>query len=230
MTEADWLACEAPQRMLNACVANFHHISDRKLRLWVEACRQASTAVSMVWSPIAPQTLQGVVNSWASEIEEATLPLAQRAALLREIVGNPWLPMKLDCCPRCQRMRRTATGQDFGTCQTCYGVGGIAPWLTRTVVSLGKAAYEERVRECEECGGIGSFAADDYAPAGECSRCHGTGTVNDGTLDPHRLAVLADALEEARCTDEELLGHLRWERRYPHVRGCWAVSLLLGQE
>jgi hypothetical protein len=40
------------------------------------------------------------------------------------------------------------------------------------------------------------------------------------------LPVLADALEDAGCTDAELLGHLRGPG--PHVRGCWAVDLLLG--
>ncbi len=41
------------------------------------------------------------------------------------------------------------------------------------------------------------------------------------------LPVLADALEEAGCADAELLGHLRGPG--PHVRGCWAVDLLLGE-
>jgi hypothetical protein len=49
----------------------------------------------------------------------------------------------------------------------------------------------------------------------------------EGTLDPARLAVLADALEDAGCTDTALLGHLRGQG--PHVRGCWAVDLLLGK-
>ena len=50
----------------------------------------------------------------------------------------------------------------------------------------------------------------------------------DGTLDPVRLAVLADALEEAGCTAAELLDHCR--QRDKHVRGCWVVDLLLGKE
>jgi hypothetical protein len=50
----------------------------------------------------------------------------------------------------------------------------------------------------------------------------------EGTLDPARLAVLADALEDAGCTDAELLGHLRGPG--PHVRGCWAVDVVLGRE
>jgi hypothetical protein len=48
-----------------------------------------------------------------------------------------------------------------------------------------------------------------------------------GTFDPARLAVLADALEEAGCTDAGLLGHLRGPGT--HVRGCWAVDLILGK-
>jgi hypothetical protein len=48
-----------------------------------------------------------------------------------------------------------------------------------------------------------------------------------GTLDNGRLAVLADALEEAGCTEPDILGHLRGPG--PHVRGCWVVDLLLGK-
>ena len=41
------------------------------------------------------------------------------------------------------------------------------------------------------------------------------------------LPILADALEEAGCADAQILAHLRG--RGPHVRGCWAVDLLLGR-
>jgi hypothetical protein len=37
----------------------------------------------------------------------------------------------------------------------------------------------------------------------------------------------ADALEDAGCTDSDLLGHLRSPG--PHVRGCWTVDLVLGK-
>jgi hypothetical protein len=49
-----------------------------------------------------------------------------------------------------------------------------------------------------------------------------------GTLHPDRLAVLADALEDAGCTDADILDHCR--RPAVHVRGCWVVDLLLGKE
>jgi hypothetical protein len=48
-----------------------------------------------------------------------------------------------------------------------------------------------------------------------------------GRLDLVRLAVLADALEEAGEADAELGGHLRSPG--PHVRGCHVVDLLLAR-
>jgi hypothetical protein len=48
-----------------------------------------------------------------------------------------------------------------------------------------------------------------------------------GHLDNARLAVLADALEDAGCTDADILGHCR--QAGVHVRGCWVVDLILGK-
>jgi hypothetical protein len=52
-------------------------------------------------------------------------------------------------------------------------------------------------------------------------------TLSAGTLEHARLAVLADALEDAGCTNSDILYHLRCPG--PHVRGCWALDLLLGK-
>jgi hypothetical protein len=49
----------------------------------------------------------------------------------------------------------------------------------------------------------------------------------EGHLDPSRLAVLADALEDAGCTNVERLGHLR--ALGPHWRGCHVLDWLLGK-
>jgi hypothetical protein len=47
-------------------------------------------------------------------------------------------------------------------------------------------------------------------------------------LDHTLLMVLADALEEAGCTNADILNHCRQPGE--HVRGCWAIDLLLGKE
>jgi len=43
-----------------------------------------------------------------------------------------------------------------------------------------------------------------------------------------RLPILADALEGAGCTNQEVLSHCRGPG--PHARGCWALDLVLGKE
>src|SRR5262245_53575541 len=53
-----------------------------------------------------------------------------------------------------------------------------------------------------------------------------------GIYDEHafdRLPILADALQDAGCDCDDLLTHLR-ETAAPHVRGCWALDLVLGKE
>jgi hypothetical protein len=89
-------------------------------------------------------------------------------ALLREIFGNPFRPVRLP--PAWKK------------------------WNGGAIPRLAQAAYEER-------------------------------RLPEGTLEPARLAVLADALEEAGA-DAALLEHLRGPG--PHVRGCWALDLCLG--
>ena len=41
------------------------------------------------------------------------------------------------------------------------------------------------------------------------------------------MPILADVLEDAGCTDQLILDHLRGPG--PHVRGCWALDLILGK-
>lgn len=54
-------------------------------------------------------------------------------------------------------------------------------------------------------------------------------TLAQGIYDENafeRLAMLADALREAGCTDSAMLDHCRNDG--PHGRGCWVVDVLLG--
>jgi hypothetical protein len=53
-------------------------------------------------------------------------------------------------------------------------------------------------------------------------------TLPAGTLDPERLTVLADTLEEVGCDNADILGHLRGPG--PHTRGCFAVDAILAKK
>lgn len=129
------------------------------------------------------------------------LSCVRQADLVREIVGNPYRQVQVT----------KLVDEEVDSWAE-------ADWLTPTVLTLAKTAYEERtVRRCESCRGTGGL----FGPptkmndgitrlyGGRCKGCpqkdeeHGTGLIDDGTLDQVRLAVLADALEEAGCPVEE---------------------------
>ncbi|MGL4551578.1 MAG: hypothetical protein ACRC33_10355 [Gemmataceae bacterium] len=71
-----------------------------------------------------------------------------------------------------------------------------------------------------------TLAAVSPAAAGLALAAYRERLLPSGHLDGARLAVLSDALEEAGA-DAAVLGHLRSPG--PHVRGCWAVDLVLGR-
>jgi hypothetical protein len=52
------------------------------------------------------------------------------------------------------------------------------------------------------------------------------GIYDDRAFD--RMPILADALQDAGCDDEQILDHCRGPGR--HLRGCWVVDLVLAKE
>lgn len=223
MTEQEWLACDDLQRML-WLFRNLYQpdtdctkpvISERKLQL----CDDALIENLDMNTP----ALQG------ARLSPSSAQLA--AALLRDIVGNPWRPATLpqryvqDCPLNCLVGGK---GLESSSKTRCGGCGTdwkpYHPWLSwndGVVRKMAQSIYDDRRFD--------------------------------------ELPMLADALEEAGCDDEVLLQHLRgWERcprcfQYDevfirdcgcdrcgyqawlplhalHVRGCWALDLLLGRE
>jgi hypothetical protein len=271
MTEAAWLASDDPAPMLAYLLGGRvtpedahgwdepRRISDRKLRLFACACAvsapgDAEAGEGFTYWDLDPAEAARVVLGW----DEADRGKARqaKAAILRCVAGNPFRPVTLpksaNPCERCggcgYTPRDPAVNWSYGTlteaerqrCGRCLGTGrteGPCPWRTPDILSLARAAYEDRLP--------------------------------DGTLDPLTLMAVADALEEAGCTDdsqgrrtkvdvarerthavmggccdrfadfkacgcweeaadEGLLAHLRGPG--PHVRGCHALDLLLGKE
>ena len=49
------------------------------------------------------------------------------------------------------------------------------------------------------------------------------------TRDFSAMPILADALQDAGCDNDDVLNHCR-DAKQVHVRGCWGVDLVLGKE
>lgn len=112
-------------------------------------------------------------------------------------------------------------------CPTCKGRGG--EWAR----GGGVMTYGQWL-ECRGCDGYGTtppwrfFTKASYELTLSLAQAAYEERNPDGTLETDRLLVLSDVLEEAGCDSDDLLMHLRSPG--PHVRGCWAVDLILGKE
>ena len=66
-----------------------------------------------------------------------------------------------------------------------------------------------------------------FAPSWRTSTVEQLSHTMYGSRDFGGMPVLADALQEAGCDNDDILSHCRGDG--PHVRGCWVVDLVLGK-
>jgi hypothetical protein len=201
MTEAEWLACADPLRMLTFLEGR---ASERKLRLFaVACCRRVWHRLGDKRSQIAVETAEKYADGRANETELSSV----RAAVWQgpKLWPTPW------ACTHevahkaawfaCQNAARIAgqvgeADRQVSVLRDIFGnpfrpVSLDAEWLTSTVVALATGIYAERAFD--------------------------------------RMPILADALQDAGCTNEDVLAHCR-DTSLTHVRGCWVVDLVLGKE
>jgi hypothetical protein len=236
MNEAEWLACADPQPMLLSLRGQ---ASERKLRLLCIACCRR------VWHLLESERLKGAVGVLERSAEQTVEVESLRAAAsdahplrsypdeylssnLRSALLVPAYGVQIALlkCPDIQAM---------GQALAYFAVAVRAARDERTQV-------DNRLTPCEaELNAQGALLRDIFGPLAfrPLPRLNAawlaweSGTVpklaaaiyDERAFD--RLPVLADALEEAGCDAAELLAHLRGPEA--HVRGCWAVDLLLGK-
>ena len=203
--------------------------SDRKLRLWAIACSKAVHPHGY-WEGKERRQQEKAVYQHAEQLaegQEPSSPLASEAPYCQGldalIIGTGRIAAE-----RTLAFRQNGDDESWAivALRDLLGNPHRQPdlicdearrslWFTPTAKNLAEAAYQETGRKCRGCN-----------QWTDCKWCHNVRRIDDGALDPVRLAILADALEEAGATGA-LVDHLRSSQ--PHYPGCWVLDLILGK-
>jgi hypothetical protein len=232
MTEAQWLARFTPLEKLLAYLPR--HAGPRKLRLFACACvRRAERLLPDARGRRALRTAERYAAGLAAVEELRAAEAEAEAALAGAATEADRLP--LDCVAAAVSSDSLLAG-----CDAALDAARSAAWAVGYAACRGGGGKADAARRREQARQrrlLWDLAPNPFRPAPAAPAAwlawHG-GTVprlaraaSDGRAF-ERLPVLADAVEEAGCTDAPLLGHLRGPG--PHARGCWALDLLLGRE
>jgi hypothetical protein len=214
MTEQEWLACDKPHPMLTYLR---RRASKRKLRLYAcGCCRRVWGLLRDERSRRAVEVAEQYADGLASYAKlKAGQGLAR--AVWQEFAGDHWdAPWGTPEMWALRAAAQAAAAAGREAWQAAWGVadehqGGHPDTLRDVFGNPFRPASLAPAWLAWEGGTVGKLAQAIY----------------EGRAF-ERLHVMADALEEAGCDNAGLLGHLRAPGR--HVRGCWAVDLLLGKE
>jgi len=242
MTEAEWLKCTRPGAMLRFVRGKS---TDRKLRLFACACcRRVWDLLSTEENRHAIEVAERFADGLASDDELATAeqnttrPAKDAAA--RHISNFPGAAGKAAA-----RMLGSRAYSRIYAAYAGQATTGAPQQVARELGLSAEAAKDPRdayiEAQAHEAAIQTDLLRDLIGPLAfrplrieQCwldwndgtVRRLGRGIYEDRACD--RLPLLADALEEAGCTTPEILSHCR--RQGIHVRGCWAIDLILGKK
>jgi hypothetical protein len=217
MTEAEWLACTDPLEMLKALSR------PRALRLFaVACCRRILHLMTDERSRKAVEVAERFADGEATEQE-------------REAAHEAFRDWSVFATYRCNAASATTQADAaHAAVGTATHVAATVAFLREREPCAANPTPQEVVALLHEVFGnpYRPISPDPYWLTADvialAQAAYAERILPEGLLEPQRLAVLADALEDAGCADQAILAHLRGEG--PHVRGCWVIDLVLGKE
>jgi hypothetical protein len=233
VTEVQWLACNDPRRMLEEWIAGYNA---RKLQLLACACcrrvvHQLADAAFLRAVEVAEQYADGTASDSAlAEAREAARDACM--ALERSHGTAPRQVLAAQAVVHAAAGDGRSTNPFFMAVRRAVDAVSVAGWLGRDrpgerqpFVLLVHDVFGNPYRMVS---GVGSWLAWGGGIIPRLAQAaYDERALPHATLDGGRLAVLADALEEAGCSNAAILGHLRGPG--PHARGCWVLDLVLGR-
>ncbi len=212
MTEAEWRGSAEPRRMLNWL---HNKASPRKLRLFATACCR------QVWPLLCNKPCREAVE------------VAEQYADAR--ASDETLARARDACVRHIKETRVCTQAQALARATFYATRGPARLAARNAAGMTARILPE-FTEREQAGFLRCifdhlFSWPGGSPSWLARNDGAPRRIAEGIYEVRgfdRLPILADALLDAGCDNDHLLDHCRSPG--PHVRGCWALDLILGKE
>jgi hypothetical protein len=225
MTEEEWLGSADPLKLLEVLGRD---ADARKLRLFACACCR------QVWNPFVPPLLiRAVTAAEAQADDEVSLPdlLAHVTPRVRGMATEPasgghgyLTHVAVAVYHACRELPFNGAQQASLACARAAAdlpLRGLhrAPHTILEYVAE-RAAQADLLRDIFGNPFRSLEIRSEWLTADVVALARGI--YADRAFD--RLPILADALQDAGCADEDVLGHCRAERG--HVRGCWVVDLL----
>jgi hypothetical protein len=247
MTEEEWLGSTDPRPMVRFME---HKASDRRFRLVACGCCRMSeeifNAAQLQALDAAEMFVEGRLGP--DEFKVVTQKLGGRDQEFLDALHNDQLPDRkaiaghlISCA--CLHPRDQAYPSDCAI-EATFGASFLPPSEVRMFRSSdpspnpffpGRVVYLQlfEIRSAPVSGLIRDIFGNPFRPVAFDPRWRTADAVGlaRGIYDERafdRLPLLADALMDAGCADEQVLGHCRGDG--PHVRGCQVVDLVLGKE
>ncbi len=207
MTEEEWLACDDPELAIEPIRAT---CSDRKARLF-GCCKRF-----LVWDYLVDERSQRALEiseRYADGLATAEeLNAAHRAgfATVQEL--------------------SELFGADCDSYQAAAGLmWAVAADKARNLLAGLRSGYSVTVLAYMRDIFGNPFRKIAFSPDWRSTDAVAIARTMYESRDFSAMPILADALQDAGCDNEDILAHCR-DTSAPHVRGCWVVDLVLGKE
>jgi hypothetical protein len=250
MTEADWLGCADPTRMVDFLTRRRTRGRSRERRLTLfacaccrrlgrliptEPCRRAIEVAERYADGLA--TEQERFAAWSAAVasaEEEGIPL--RNDYYAETIEWGCVPGGLAALATvCLVGAGEVDARGVAThaaSEVALDAGQVRSGKDASEVASGEAFAAEAAAQCLLLREIfhNPFRPSALDPARAAWRAGAARAIAQGIYEDRafaQLPILADALQEAGCADSTILDHLRGPGS--HVRGCWALDLVLGK-
>ena len=220
MTEAEWLTCDSPQRILDSL--NLRTTTARKLRLFACACAR------WVW-PVMPNAECETAVESAERVADKkrakrSLTVAYKAArrwsldFAREHPNHPRQFQTIalaDCCESSAYSAAQTTAMYAGMVIADGGTFADTP-TSRALAELARCVFGNPFRPVA------------FTPTWRTDTAVALARQMYDSRDFGAMPILADALQDAGCENEDVLTHCR-DANQIHARGCWVCDAVLGK-